>query len=77
MTEDEKFQPSIEMAFPCPVSPYTLRDFFAAAALTGICANPDISDTGAKLGNNPLDMRRAYVVSAYETADAMLAERKK
>jgi hypothetical protein len=54
-----------------------LRDYFAAAALTGICANPDISAESAKANMNPKLVRECYADSAYKTADAMLAERNK
>jgi hypothetical protein len=42
----------------------SLRDYFAAAALQGLLANPEASATGSKLA--------AY---AYRNADAMLSER--
>ena len=42
----------------------SLRDFFAAAALTGILANPD--------GGGPYDSEAEY---AWRYADAMLAAR--
>jgi len=44
----------------------TLRDYFAAAALTGILANPD--------GGGPYDSEAEY---AWRYADAMLAAREK
>lgn len=48
----------------------SLRDWFAGQALTGLCANPKtISDTG---GFNLVNF-----ATAYEMADAMLAERQK
>jgi hypothetical protein len=42
----------------------TLRDQFAMAALTGLCANPDYKANKDK-----------FAVTAYELADAMLAAR--
>jgi hypothetical protein len=44
-----------------PIDQITLRDFFAAAALTGLLASAD---------------RRTAVANAYVIADKMLAERK-
>jgi len=67
-------------AFPTGdgVTPYqpgmTLRDYFAAAALTGFCSNPNA-------GRNPTEtahwLRDHGAVSAYQMADAMLRERSK
>jgi hypothetical protein len=52
----------------------TLRDYFAAAALTGFCSNPNA-------GRNPTEtahwLRDHGAVSAYQMADAMLRERSK
>jgi hypothetical protein len=45
----------------------TLRDYFAAAALTGHSANPEFAQCG----------RDRLAALAFELADAMLAERKK
>jgi hypothetical protein len=44
-----------------PIDQITLRDYFAAAALTGLLANGD---------------RKSAVENAYAMADKMLAERK-
>lgn len=52
--------------------PYSLRDYFAAAALTGTLANPETMRALAK-SPGALDVRIAQ--TAYESADAMLAER--
>jgi hypothetical protein len=41
----------------------TVRDYFAAAALTGL------------LANDPCDSPEAFATNAYRVADAMLAER--
>ncbi|MNP70642.1 hypothetical protein D3C76_1669020 [compost metagenome] len=63
-------------AFPTPASEYgghgtafgmTLRDYFAAKALQGICAHPD---TWGRQVNEVAQV-------AYELADAMLAARVK
>jgi hypothetical protein len=43
----------------------SLRDYFAAKALSGFCANPNIDDTAAKRAE-----------AAYEQADAMMDVRK-
>ena len=45
----------------------TLRDYFAAQALTGICANP---------GNTALKSAQQFAQAAYNVADAMLEARK-
>lgn len=55
----------------------SLRDYFAAAALQGICANPDISGHAADKGYRAQDVRLDYAASAYAQADAMIAEREK
>ena len=44
-----------------PIQDITLRDYFAAAALTGLLANGD---------------RKTAVEQAYKMADAMIKERK-
>ncbi|WP_332774399.1 hypothetical protein [Pseudomonas sp. ESBL1] len=66
-------------AFPAPINSgrvrkddshmngMTLRDYFAAKALQGLCADPNTS--GAK--------REHLVAECYELADAMLAARVK
>lgn len=60
-------------AFPQPINPseqvrgMTLRDYFAAQALNGICANP--ANTGCRDIN-------AYTQCAFKMADSMLKERK-
>lgn len=60
-------------AFPTVGSQYsheegmTLRDYFAAKAMQGFCANPNARPTS--------DVHLAE--SAYKMADAMLAEREK
>ena len=45
----------------------TLRDYFAAQALTGICANS---------GNTALKRAEQFAQAAYNVADAMLEARK-
>ena len=45
----------------------SLRDYFAAAALTGMIACPSMSDS----------TREGYAIAAFEYADAMLKEREK
>jgi len=66
-----------------------LRDYFAAAALTGLCANYEIVKQKIKFHKNlckkdnlEFDEKEIYMVfwlanSAYEHADAMLAERQR
>jgi hypothetical protein len=44
----------------------SVRDYFAAAALQGYCANPDFGSMRVK----------TLAKAAYEISDAMLAERK-
>ena len=48
------------MNTPLPIQEITLRDYFAAAALTGLLANGD---------------RKTAVTYAYITADKMIEER--
>ena len=55
----------------------SLRDLFAAAALQGICANPDISRHAADQGYKASTIRKDYARAAFEQADEMLAEREK
>jgi hypothetical protein len=52
----------------------TLRDYFAAAALTGICAHPTAIKQGMEQTGDEAPQFAAD--SAYEVADAMLAARK-
>lgn len=47
----------------------TLRDKFALAALTGLCANPAISDM------EPDEVQAAFARTAYQLADVMLKKR--
>lgn len=69
-------------AFPCPPSHLssgiTLRDYFAAAALTGLLSDnatcQQISQQATKRG---IDNDEATSITAYEYADAMLAARNK
>ena len=69
-------------AFPMPASEHsqgghfeqygmTLRDYFAAAALQGICASQFIAD------HAPKGEASAIAKRAGEIADAMIAERSK
>lgn len=51
----------------------TLRDRFAMAALTGICANHEICPADDEAGSWPAH----YAEDAFELADACLAERAK
>ena len=73
-------------AFPRTAAPNTqqiskdgmsLRDYFAAKAMQGMCANPDLNVATAKAGLNPSDVRLSYAKSAYKQADEMLKERSK
>lgn len=52
----------------------TLRDYFAAQALTGMMANPD-TFKNEKAGG--AELRARLTGSCYAIADAMLAERSK
>jgi hypothetical protein len=52
----------------------TLRDYFAAAALTGICAHATAIKQGMEQTGDEAPQFAAD--SAYEVADAMLAARK-
>lgn len=56
----------------------TLRDYFAAAALKGFCANPAIFATNPKNGWALVNSTENDLVEyAYLIADLMLAERAK
>lgn len=59
----------------------TLRDKFAAHALTGVLSNSENSAAGAEptvayLASKPLEAAEWYADLAYRIADAMLAARK-
>jgi len=58
----------------CLATGMTLRDYFAAAALTGICAHPTAIKQGMEQTGDEAPQFAAD--SAYEVADAMLAARK-
>lgn len=51
----------------------SLRDYFAAAALQGICA----ANVIAPKGMTPSECIRMFGRTAYELADALLSERNK
>ena len=59
----------------------TLRDYFAAAALTGLLANSEAIHAGAEPTNSCLiseardHVAKDYAESSYRVADAMLAAR--
>jgi hypothetical protein len=58
----------------------SLRDYFAAAALTGMFADGTMSSAEARMEvANERDLSYAELMSemAYRTADAMLAQREK
>lgn len=64
------------MAFPCTeYNGMTLRDYFAAAALQGMIANPDISEAMTNEGMKPFEIRHSFACSAYAQADEMLKSR--
>lgn len=52
----------------------TLRDYFAAAALQGMCANPDISESAYLNKVSQTRLRISFAESAYKMADEMLRE---
>ena len=53
------------------------REFYAAAAMLGLCANSDISKAAAEKNLTPSDVRLSFAVSAFKLADLMIAESKK
>lgn len=55
----------------------SLRDYFAAAALTGLTANPHLSEWAERMERDGNEVRRSIATAAYATADAILAERAK
>lgn len=57
------------------VAGLTVRDYFAAAALTGLCAQRD--SLRASMPNIVEALVRQHAILAYEVADAMMAARKR
>ena len=55
----------------------SLRDYFAAAALQGRCANPRLQENMEKAEFPAEHAAEKYAEYAYEIADAMLREREK
>jgi hypothetical protein len=55
----------------------TLRDYFAAAALTGFIANQQAAAAVVKAASSAHGANRVFSETAYDLADAMLAEREK
>lgn len=55
----------------------TLRDYFAAAAMTGLCANTAIVFGDHRAPEHPADCLNSISDAAYSVADAMLSERNK
>jgi hypothetical protein len=53
----------------------TLRDYFAAAALTGLLANQQIAKDAVKEGYGPDVTQTWHADTAYAFADAMLKKR--
>ncbi len=72
-------------AFPVPESSQhaawpgmSLRDYFAAAALQGMCANEDVVARMRSTGDaEHIDPQVLLATAAYGAADAMLQERAK
>lgn len=62
-----------ERILNAPKSGMTLRDYFAAKAMQGLCGNEDWLNKAAKNTGDPL---RSCAFAAYEMADAMLEARK-
>ena len=69
-----------EPAFPAPAGVshiteqgMTLRDYFAAKALQGMCANPD--DSHEQYDLNYEEYTKEIALCAYQMADAMLKAR--
>ena len=62
--------PSTPAQWDCGMEGMTLRDYFAAAALTGLLAHP------RSAGDPPLSYS-GHVAIAYYSADVMLKERGK
>lgn len=65
-----------------PIEPFTaseggmtLRDYFAAAALTGLLANQQIAKDAVKEGYGPDVTQPWHADTAYAFADAMLKKR--
>ncbi|MFJ4113773.1 hypothetical protein [Pseudomonas sp. NPDC089758] len=65
--DHDTFQPSHVDEAKQLMSGMTLRDYFAAKALQGLCADPNTADA----------KRADLVAECYELADAMLAARVK
>jgi len=56
---------------------FTLRDYFAAQAMSAMLANPYTAENMHRTGISKLDQQSAICANAYQIADAMLAEGKK
>ncbi|MBF8746864.1 hypothetical protein [Pseudomonas monteilii] len=65
--DHQTFEPSHVDEAKRLMSGMTLRDYFAARALQGLCADPNTADS----------TRENLVAECYELADAMLAARVK
>lgn len=50
----------------------TKREYFAAMALQGMCANADISAAMTERGLRPSDVRLSYADSSAAQADALI-----
>ena len=53
----------------------TLRDWFAGQALAGLCANPSVMQSVAKLG--PSEGAKVIATMVHDISNALLAEREK
>lgn len=63
--------------YPVQHKGLSLRDYFAAAALTGLLSNAQIAKDGVKLKLKPEHNQAWHAEAAYQFADAMLEERSK
>lgn len=72
------FQPSEGSSFVYADGGMTLRDWFAGQALSGICSDERNMSAMTRVAEaEGLDLTQYVSSSAYEMADAMLAERSK
>ncbi len=51
----------------------TKREYFAAMAFAGMCANPDISRDANKKRIGPADLRDSFAESSVHCANALIA----
>jgi len=69
--------PAFPLGANSPWRGLSMRDYFAAKAMAGFCADGAMADECSRRGIPPTEARYVYAKNAYALADAMLAERSK